>query len=131
GSKFSLEPSLDDTSSLLGEGSRRSLAETSITSTADLSVFSSAPRSQGGGDDNHSLDTDSGPPTPTPRSPDILRIYVPYESPQHNGDLPRPPTQLDNKIRILVMDQSPPVDENTPIVELASPFRVEHPVDLK
>lgn len=48
GSKFSLEQgSMDgDGSSLLGDGSRRSLAETSITSTADLSVFSSAPRSQ-------------------------------------------------------------------------------------
>ncbi|XP_014242865.1 USP6 N-terminal-like protein isoform X1 [Cimex lectularius] len=124
GSKFSLEQSMDDGSSLLGEGSHRSLAETSITSTADLSVFSSAPRSQAA--DTHSLDTDqgSGPPTPTPRSPDVLRIYVP--SPPTNGDITRPPN-LDNKIRILVMDQTPQ-EENTPLVELASPFQ---PIDLK
>ncbi|XP_073975683.1 related to the N terminus of tre oncogene isoform X2 [Rhodnius prolixus] len=116
GSKFSLEQSMDDGSSLLGEGSRRSLAETSITSTADLSVFSSAPRSQAA--DTHSLDTDqgSGPATPTPRSPDVLRIYVPYED-----------VVPDNKIRILVMDHTPQ-EENTPLVELASPFQ---PIDLK
>lgn len=107
---------MDDGSSLLGEGSRRSLAETSITSTADLSVFSSAPRSQAA--DTHSLDTDqgSGPATPTPRSPDVLRIYVPYED-----------VVPDNKIRILVMDHTPQ-EENTPLVELASPFQ---PIDLK
>ncbi|XP_014291456.1 USP6 N-terminal-like protein isoform X3 [Halyomorpha halys] len=120
GSKFSLEQSMDDGSSLIGDGSRRSLAETSITSTADLSVFSSAPRSQGA--DTQSLDTDSGgPPTPTP---DVLRIYVPYD----NGDIVRPPSSLDNKIRILVMDHTPQ-EENTPIVELASPFH--QTIDLK
>ncbi|KAF6200498.1 hypothetical protein GE061_004941 [Apolygus lucorum] len=154
GSKFSLEQgSMDgDGSSLLGDGSRRSLAETSITSTADLSVFSSAPRSQAA--DSHSIceeDTDqedgggTHTPTPTPRSPDVLRIYVPYESPSPpampltptsttNGDiLRRPPTSLDNKIRILVMDHTPPgnaPEDNTPLVELASsPFSPI--VDLK
>uniref|UniRef100_A0A0A9WF26 USP6 N-terminal-like protein n=2 Tax=Lygus hesperus TaxID=30085 RepID=A0A0A9WF26_LYGHE len=154
GSKFSLEQgSMDgDGSSLLGDGSRRSLAETSITSTADLSVFSSAPRSQAA--DSHSIceeDTDqedgggTHTPTPTPRSPDVLRIFVPYESPSPpaapltpssttNGDiLRRPPTSLDNKIRILVMDHTPPgsaPEDNTPLVELASsPFSPI--VDLK
>lgn len=125
GSKFSLEQSMDDGSSLIGDGSRRSLAETSITSTADLSVFSSAPRSQAA--DTQSLDTDSGgPPTPTP---DVLRIYVPpIASVYDNGDIVRPPSSLDNKIRILVMDHTPQ-EENTPLVELASPFH--QTVDLK
>ncbi|CAA9996413.1 unnamed protein product, partial [Nesidiocoris tenuis] len=99
-------------------------------------------------------------PTPTPRSPDVLRIYVPYESPtpmmtptevpttptslttptsiSSNGDIlrrppPPPLPSLDNKIRILVMDHTPPgvhTEENTPLVELAaSPFSPI--VDLK
>ena len=86
GSKFSFDPSLDDGAS--PNGSRRSLADTSVTSTADLSVFSSATRSQAL---DNSLDTQSnisnassgsgGLPTPraTPHqpSPDIVRIYVP------------------------------------------------------
>ncbi|XP_060520368.1 USP6 N-terminal-like protein isoform X5 [Cylas formicarius] len=107
GSKFSFDPSLDDASSLLDcdhTGSRRSLADTSVTSTADLSVFSTVTRSQA---HENSLDTHSnmsdnsvgaassvgsgiaGLPKPfstqsTPRatphnpSPDVLRIYVPY-----------------------------------------------------
>lgn len=166
-----------DGSSLLGDGSRRSLAETSITSTADLSVFSSAPRSQAA--DSHSIceeDTDqeedgggTHTPTPTPRSPDVVRIYIPYESPTPaphryespspasrrsyvesptpphppltptsttNGDIlrkPLPPNSLDNKIRILVMDRTPPEsapEDSTPLVELASsPFSPV--IDLK
>ncbi|CAH1990046.1 unnamed protein product [Acanthoscelides obtectus] len=59
GSKFSFDPSIDDASSLLdGEhtGSRRSLADTSVTSTADLSVFSTVTRSQA---HENSLDTHS------------------------------------------------------------------------
>ncbi|XP_039285973.1 USP6 N-terminal-like protein [Nilaparvata lugens] len=82
GSKFSL----DDASSLVGEGSRRSL-DTSVTSTADLSVFSSATRSHAH-EDAHSLDSQTGdeagnsngPSTPR-ASPDIVRIYVPYAPP--------------------------------------------------
>uniref|UniRef100_A0A1B6ING8 Uncharacterized protein n=1 Tax=Homalodisca liturata TaxID=320908 RepID=A0A1B6ING8_9HEMI len=141
GSKFSLEPSLDDASSLLGEGSRRSLAETSVTSTADLSVFSSATRSQA--PDTHSLgggdtgDESGGPETPRAR-PDVVRIYVPYHSspstsPQ-NGEVPRAGDR--NKIRIVVMDPpSPHEDSATPLAELGpslKPFHVDRPtIDLK
>lgn len=59
GSKFSFDPSMDDASSLLdceNTGSRRSLADTSVTSTADLSVFSAVTRSQA---HENSLDTHS------------------------------------------------------------------------
>lgn len=101
---------MDDASSLLEceqNGSRRSLADTSVTSTADLSVFSTVTRSQA---HENSLDTHSNmsdnsiggassvgsgmgtsgsiqrapsahsTPRATPHnpSPDILRIYVPY-----------------------------------------------------
>lgn len=138
GSKFSLEPSLDDASSLLGEGSRRSLAETSVTSTADLSVFSSATRSQA--PDTHSLgggdtgDESGGPETPR-ASPDVVRIYVPYHpspstspSPQ-NGEVPRGPDR--NKIRIVVMDPTTPPheDSTTPLAELCPPLKPT--IDLK
>ncbi|CAH1119624.1 unnamed protein product [Phaedon cochleariae] len=106
GSKFSFDPSTDDASSLLeydNTGSRRSLADTSVTSTADLSVFSAVTRSHAldNSIDTHSNVSDnsvggassvgsglgvargtSGQSTPraTPRhpSPDVLRIYVPY-----------------------------------------------------
>lgn len=128
-----LEANVDETSSLLGDGSRRSLADTSITSTADLSVARSAVESLGS-----DPPTPRGPspdiPSPIPPSPevpspaDVLRIYVPYESPSHphNGDLPHLP--LDNRIRILVMDHTP--EENTPLVEMPSPFH-QSPIDLK
>lgn len=104
---------MDDTSSLLDchhGGSKRSLADTSVTSTADLSVFSTITRSQA---HENSLDTHSNmsdgsaggassvgsgigavnchhralsshsTPRATPHapSPDVLRIYVPYSSP--------------------------------------------------
>ncbi|XP_066148350.1 USP6 N-terminal-like protein [Euwallacea fornicatus] len=106
GSKFSFDPSMDDASSLLDcehNGSRRSLADTSVTSTADLSVFSTITRSQAHENslDTHSNMSDnsvggassigSGMPkqcftsaqstpraTPHNPSPDVLRIYVPY-----------------------------------------------------
>lgn len=156
GSKFSYDPSIDDASSLV---SRRSLADTSVTSTADLSVFSSVTRSHA---QDNSLDThsnvsdDSGPraitPTATPRaltpqpsapSPDVVRIYVPYTSPQppspcrQNGDLPPrslpcPLTSDQNKIRIKVDNNSQ--EEQTPIVEhgLIKPFQLNSPeIDLK
>lgn len=145
GSKFSL----DDASSLVGEGSRRSL-DTSVTSTADLSVFSSATRSQAH-EDAHSLGSQTGdeaggsggPSTPR-ASPDIVRIYVPYGPPtptltpspvggrdsggggRENGDVsPRSPVDR-NKIRILVMDQANSLvssdDGQTPIVEMCPPL---------
>ncbi|XP_044747169.1 USP6 N-terminal-like protein [Coccinella septempunctata] len=110
GSKFSFEHSNGDESPLLeGDhnlGSRRSLADTSVTSTADLSVFSTITRSQA---HENSLDTHSNlsdnsmggassvgsgigamgsqriysaHTTPISSShnqnPDVLRIYVPY-----------------------------------------------------
>ncbi|XP_031622536.1 uncharacterized protein LOC116340271 [Contarinia nasturtii] len=107
-------PESEDGGSLLGS-SRKSLADTSVTSTADLSVFSSGQRSQQAYDicidDNRSLSEDdaenqssSGSAfcslsvigrttmvTPTPRtiSPqDIVRIYVPPAPPdeQHQQD---------------------------------------------
>ncbi|KYN34093.1 USP6 N-terminal-like protein [Trachymyrmex septentrionalis] len=147
GSKFSFDPSLDEGAS--PNGSRRSLAETSVTSTADLSVFSSVTRSQVL---DNSLDTQSnisngssgsgGLPTPraTPHqpSPDVVRIYVPYTSPTYTSsavasykdDLPRTlPRSLDtNKIRIRIDP------DQTPIVENLKPFTLESPeveLDLK
>lgn len=101
---------MDDASSLLDcehTGSRRSLAETSVTSTADLSVFSTITRSHARENslDTHSIVSDNSlgaassvgsgvgtsnntkrphsahsTPRATPHnpSPDILRIYVPY-----------------------------------------------------
>lgn len=112
GSKFSFDPSIDDTSSLLEchhNGSKRSLADTSVTSTADLSVFSTITRSQAhensvdthsnmsdgsaGGTssvgsgmgllNSHKLSSSHSTPRATPHapSPDVLRIYVPYSSP--------------------------------------------------
>ena len=110
GSKFSFDPSIDDASSLLDCVSRRSFSDTSITSTADLSVFSSATRSHAQDPDPDDQDADdhdpdnsleirsnasdasSGPRTSTPQpppppprttSPDVVRIYVPYTSPSH------------------------------------------------
>ncbi|GLH09828.1 Uncharacterized protein GBIM_14871 [Gryllus bimaculatus] len=112
GSKFSFDPSIDDASSLLDchhSSSRRSLADTSVTSTADLSVFSTTTRSQvldnsldthsnasdGSGDGASSVGSGIGhtsviqrgasshsTPRATPHapSPDIVRIYVPYSS---------------------------------------------------
>ncbi|CAL7935650.1 unnamed protein product [Xylocopa violacea] len=142
GSKFSFDPSLDDGAS--PNGSRRSLADTSVTSTADLSVFSSATRSQAL---DNSLDTQSnisnassgsgGLPTPraTPHqpSPDVVRIYVPYTSPlsgSYKDDLPRTlPRSLEtNRIRIRVDP------DQTPVVENLKPFSLESPeieLDLK
>lgn len=112
GSKFSFDPSIDDASSLLEchhSSSRRSLADTSVTSTADLSVFSTTTRSHvldnsldthsnvsdGSADGTSSVGSGVGhtsvvqrgsschsTPRATPRapSPDIVRIYVPYST---------------------------------------------------
>lgn len=142
GSKFSFDPSIDD--GMSPHGSRRSLAETSVTSTADLSVFSSATRSQAL---DNSLDTQSNMSVgssgsgglPTPRasshqpSPDVVRIYVPYSSPSPascNDRLPctLPRTLDTNKIRIRVDP------DKTPVVENLKPFSLESPdyeLDIK
>lgn len=147
GSKFSFDPSVDESSSLVESrhgGSKRSLAGTSVTSTADLSVFSSATRSQA---QDNSLDAQSLV-SDTSSGRDVLRIYVPYtppavsplSSPRRYGDVdaatptPRngdvytspsltptssPPRSLfqppDNRIRIKVdISQD---DVKTPVVE--------------
>ncbi|XP_012273830.1 USP6 N-terminal-like protein [Orussus abietinus] len=142
GSKFSFDPSLED--GVSPNGSRRSLADTSVTSTADLSVFSSAARSQAL---DNSLDTQSnisdgssgsgGLPTPRATShqpsPDIVRIYVPYTPPSPalgTNDVPRhlPRTLETNKIRIRVDP------DRTPVVENLKPFTLDSPeleLDLK
>lgn len=130
------EASFDDGSSLLGEGSHKSLAGTSVTSTADLSIFSTATRSQAL--DVQSIDSDEGQtssgratPLAVPRtssSPDVVRIFVPYvtpsQSPIHipqNGDLVY---RQDNKIRIKIVEQSSTEDVQTPIVEQNSSFMI-------
>ena len=141
GSKFSFDPSIEDGAS--PQGSRRSLADTSVTSTADLSVFSSATRSQAL---DNSLDTHSNVSVgssgsgglPTPRasshqpSPDVVRIYVPYGVPgsPFKDELPRTlPRSLEtNKIRIKVDP------DQTPTFENYKPFNLESPeleLDLK
>lgn len=134
--------SLDDGSSLLGEGSHKSLAGTSITSTADLSILSTTTRSQA--PDGHSIDTggvdsddgqtSSGPTTPVavpPVSPshDVVRIFVPYvTTPQspvripQNGDLVY---RQENKIRIKINEQSSSEDLQTPLAEQNVPFAIE------
>lgn len=137
------EASFDDESSILGEGSHKSLAGTSITSTADLSIFSSATRSQvpdahsidTGGGDSDDGQTSSGLATPlalphASPSPDIVRIFVPYvtpsQSPIHvshsNGDLVY---RQENKIRIKIVEQSNSQDIQTPIIEQNIPFVIE------
>ncbi|XP_066586771.1 USP6 N-terminal-like protein [Prorops nasuta] len=139
--KYSYDSRIEDSTS--PNGSRRSLAETSVTSTADLSVFSSVTRSQAL---DNSLDTQSNisngssesggllTPRATPHqpSPDVVRIYVPYNSPSasYKDDLPRTlPRSLEtNRIRIRVDP------DQTPIVENLKPFTLESPeleVDLK
>ncbi|KAJ9597544.1 hypothetical protein L9F63_011602, partial [Diploptera punctata] len=112
GRTHTFDKNIDDASSLLDchhSGSRRSLADTSVTSTADLSVFSTTTRSQaldnsldthsnasdgsgggassGGSGVGHPGSVQRGPsahstPRATPHapSPDIVRIYVPYTS---------------------------------------------------
>lgn len=145
GSKLSYEPSVDDGYSIIEDGSRRSLADTSITSTADLSVFSSATRSQaydsrsidGAGEVNSDDNIPSmGPSTPrVSPSPDIVRIYVPY-SPTHNQTLP--PVNGDlidssdcNIIRIKIPDDMDHFgDYETPVIENApSPFQMDPTID--
>lgn len=132
---------MDDTSSLLDchhGSSRRSLADTSVTSTADLSVFSAATRSHAHENslDSHSNMSDGStgatsfdggatgsiqrvPSThSTPRatpgpsyapSPDILRIYVPYTSPLDNNITPTASPQNGD----IIITRSPPKTLNT------------------
>nr|CAD7195158.1 unnamed protein product [Timema douglasi] len=155
GSKFSFDPSIDDGSSLVDgqhSGSRRSLADTSVTSTADLSVFSrsqaldnsmdthsnaSDASSGGSGPGGHCGSIQRGPSahstprvTPHAPSPDIVRIYVPSPPPQ-NGDIPRSlprPFSDQNKIRIRIDTQ----EDQTPVVEQGHIIRLDSPeLDLK
>ncbi|CAH0389986.1 unnamed protein product [Bemisia tabaci] len=143
-SKLSYGTSADDGYSIIEDGSRRSLADTSITSTADLSVFSSATRSHA--PDSHSLDagdvnSDDNIPSIDPSTPrvspshDIVRIYVPYVSPTHispvNGDLIE--SSETNKIRIKIVEEMDHYDDfETPVIENApSPFQIDTIDDLK
>lgn len=132
GSKFSFDPSMDDGGSQ--NGSRRSLANTSVTSTADLSVFSTATRSQAL---DNSLDTQSnisagssesnGLPTPraTPYESNAIRINVPYPSYStntYNNDGQRTlPGSLDTHKICIKIDS-----DDTPIVENLKPFTLEN-----
>nr|CAD7256159.1 unnamed protein product [Timema shepardi] len=152
-SKFSFDPSIDDGSSLVDgqhSGSRRSLADTSVTSTADLSVFSrsqaldnsmdthsNASDASSGGSGGHCGSIQRGPSahstprvTPHAPSPDIVRIYVPSPPPQ-NGDIPRSlprPFSDQNKIRIRIDTQ----EDQTPVVEQGHIIRLDSPeLDLK
>ncbi|XP_014218955.1 USP6 N-terminal-like protein [Copidosoma floridanum] len=158
GSKFSFEPSLADGGSCVSpHGSRRSLADTSVTSTADLSVFSSATRSQAL---DNSLDTQSNSSAgsgglPTPRasshqpSPDVVRIYVPYGLQPSGASTPTPtaigsykdemprtlPRSLEmsgvnNRSGIIRIQIADP--DQTPVAENLKPFALDSPeVDLK
>ncbi|XP_050294207.1 USP6 N-terminal-like protein [Anthonomus grandis grandis] len=162
GSKFSFDPSMDDGSSLLDcehGGSRRSLADTSVTSTADLSVFSTITRSQA---HENSLDTHSNmsdnsvgsgyttglqkpiimsaqsTPRATPHnpSPDVLRIYVPYsplETPipsPHNGEVQRIPCSFPDMNKIRIRIDNDELP--TPLVEQGQikHFRLESPTEV-
>ncbi|XP_065213001.1 USP6 N-terminal-like protein [Planococcus citri] len=144
------EASFDDGSSLLGEGSHKSLAGTSITSTADLSIFSTATRSQAvdagslnaaevESDDDDRNSSGLATPLAVPKhspSPDVVRIFVPYvntsrssvQSSPQNGDL----FNQENRIRIKIEEQSSLEDIQTPIIEQNSIFNIESSVvDLK
>lgn len=145
------DASFDDGSSIIGEGSHKSLAGTSITSTADLSILSSVTRSQAA--DAHSIDigtvesddgqTPSGLTTPlaitcASPSPDVVRIFVPYVTPSHspihaspqNGDLVY---RQENKIRIRIVEQTTSDEIQTPVIETCSllSLRPSQNIDLK
>ncbi|XP_050542270.1 USP6 N-terminal-like protein [Daktulosphaira vitifoliae] len=81
--------SMDDESSIIGDESRRSLLDTSVTSAATTTV---------------SPQNDDAISNVTCMSPqhDVLRIYVPYETPQKK--LPTSP--IANKLTIQVVDES-------------------------
>jgi len=96
---------MDDVSSIVGDSSRRSLLDTSVTSAATTTV---SPQSIQNDDDESDV---------TCVSPqlDVLRIYVPYDTPSKKS-----PTSISNKITtIQVID-----DMVTPTVDTDSTFKV-------
>ncbi|XP_055314062.1 uncharacterized protein LOC129575144 isoform X2 [Sitodiplosis mosellana] len=136
-------PESEDGGSLLGS-SRKSLADTSVTSTADLSLFSGGQRSQAFDicvDDNRSLSEDdaenqssSGSAfcslsvvgrttmvTPTPRtiSPqDIVRIYVP----------PAPPDEQKHYQNVPKLKTSPSTKDSKPNISVSEANNIQkHP----
>jgi len=97
--------SMDDVSSIIGDGSRRSLLYTSVTSATTTTV---SPQSIQNDDDESDV-------TCVSPQPDVLRIYVPYDTPKKKS-----PTSISNKITtIQVMDEM-----TTPTVETDGMFKV-------
>lgn len=80
---------MDDESSIVGDESRRSLLDTSVTSAATTTV---SPQN----DDDNSDVTCVSP------QHDVLRIYVPYDTPTKKS----PTSSITNKITIQVVDES-------------------------
>jgi len=75
--------SLDDVSSIVGDSSRRSLLDTSVTSAATTTVSPQSIQNDDAGSDV----------TCVSPQPDVLRIYVPYDTPTKKS-----PTSVSNKI---------------------------------
>ncbi|XP_029344086.1 USP6 N-terminal-like protein isoform X1 [Acyrthosiphon pisum] len=96
--------SLDDVSSIVGDSSRRSLLDTSVTSAATTTVSPQSIQNDDAGSDV----------TCVSPQPDVLRIYVPYDTPTKKS-----PTSVSNKITtIQVMDEMA-----TPTVETDGMFK--------
>lgn len=96
---------MDDVSSIVGDGSRRSLLDTSVTSAATTTVSPQSIQNDDAGSDV----------TCVSPQPDVLRIYVPYDTPTKKS----PTSSITNKITIQVMDEMA-----TPTVETDSMFKV-------
>jgi len=97
--------SLDDVSSIIGDGSRRSLLDTSVTSAATTTMSQQ---------NLHNDDAGSDITCVSPQ-PDVLRIYVPYDSPTKKSSA----STISNKITVQVMD-----DMTTPTLETDGMFKV-------
>lgn len=83
--------SMDDVSSIVGDGSRRSLLDTSVTSAATTTMSPQSIHNDDGGSDV----------TCVSPQPDVLRIYVPYDTPTKKS-----PTSISNKVTTIhVMDE--------------------------
>lgn len=96
--------SLDDVSSIVGDSSRRSLLDTSVTSAATTTVSPQSIQNDDAGSDV----------TCVSPQPDVLRIYVPYDTPTKKS-----PTSVSNKITtIQVIDEMA-----TPTVETDGMFK--------
>ncbi|XP_050431814.1 USP6 N-terminal-like protein [Adelges cooleyi] len=91
GSIINEKISLDDESSIIGDSSRRSLLDTSVASAATTTVSPQSIQNEDEGSDV----------TCTSPQPDVLRIYVPYDTPTKKS----PTSPITNKITIQVMDE--------------------------